>query len=169
MATANQLLPGTGRPEPEGDHVGPNGVDVALLPGRLGANRAALGAAHDVVGEHPARSLVVADHLDAAPGAGLVEVLPLLEQNDQFLAQPADHIGLGPFHVDLVAAHHEVGLGEGVLDHPQVHVAMTDQSCHQVGTGDDDGERSCQRGHVGRPCGGRIRLYGSEAGAHMAE
>ena len=49
-------LAGTGRAEAERDDVVADGVDVALLAGRLRSHRLALRAAHDVVGQDGARA-----------------------------------------------------------------------------------------------------------------
>ncbi len=74
-------LAGAGRTDAEGDHVGADGVDVALLAGRLRPHGAALGAAQHLVGQHLARALGRAHHVDRARHVRGVERLAPLQHD----------------------------------------------------------------------------------------
>ncbi len=110
-----------------------------FCPAVFGLHRLALGAAHDVVGEHVARALVGEDHVDRAAHRRLVELLAALDEHDELLDQPGDDIGLGTVDGDLVAAHGERCVGERRLDLAQVGVALAEQRRHEVPTGNDHG------------------------------
>ena len=73
-------LAGAGRAEAEGDHVvaGWRRCSASGPPSSAGPARP-LRAAHDVVGQHRARPLVLADHVDRTREAGVVEVLAALD------------------------------------------------------------------------------------------
>ena len=134
-------LAGAGRAEPERDHVRADGVDVALLAGRLRPHRAAPRRAQDLVGQHLARALGGAHHVDDATHVGAVDRLALLEQEHELLEQAADRLGVGAGDRDLVAAHVDGGVGEGVLDDAEQLVAVAEQARHQVVAGHDDVDR----------------------------
>ncbi len=95
----------------------------------------------------------------------LVEVLTLLEQHDELLAQAAHHLGLLAGDVDLVAAHDHRRRREGLLDEAQVRVALTHQTGHEVRAWHDDGIRLRERRHTVGPGDELILLYGSESSA----
>ena len=127
-----------GGAEGEGDHVLPNGVDVALLTGGLRPDRAALGPAKDLVGQHPARSLRGAHHVDRASEHAVVERLALLEQEHELLHQLAHLVGVLARDRDLVASHDDLGTGERPLDLAEVLVVAPDEGCHEVVPRHDD-------------------------------
>ena len=86
-------LAGPGRADAEGDDVLRDGVDVALLPGRVGAHRLAAGGAHHLGAQHLARADVLAHHVDGAGQGRGVEVLARLHHEDQLLEEPDHHLG----------------------------------------------------------------------------
>ena len=73
-------LAGAGGTDSERDDVVLDGVDVALLAGRLRPDLAALGPAQHVVHEHFARAFVLGHHRHHAVEAGRVDLVALLEQ-----------------------------------------------------------------------------------------
>ena len=158
-------LPGARRAEPESDHVAADGIDVALLAGGLRADRLALRTAHDLIGEHAAGALVLAHHLDAAPDARLIEVLALLQEHYQLLAQPPSGLGLRTIDGNLVAAHDHRGVGERCFDQPEVCVTLADERGHQMRAREDDGVGLRERRHSGVTDNGLIRRHGSELAA----
>ena len=100
-------LAGAGRAEAERDDVLADGVDVALLAGRLRPHRPALGAAQDVVGEHLARPLVgAAPCRSTRRTVGVVEVAGrCCSSTTSSSNSRPDLLGLGAVDGDLVAAH----------------------------------------------------------------
>ena len=58
------------------------------------------------------------------PTSDGVEALALLEQHDELVEEPADPLGVVALDGDLVAAGHDAGAGEGLLDQPQQLVAL---------------------------------------------
>ena len=99
-------LAGAGRADAEGDDVLADGVDVALLPARLRAHRAAARRAQHLGGEHLGRALVGLHHLDGAAHRGGVEAVALLDQHHEVLEQPRDPLDVVvAVEGDLVAAH----------------------------------------------------------------
>src|SRR5579875_421767 len=131
-------LAGAGRPDPEGHHVGGDGIGVALLPGRLGSHGAAAGRPEDLGGEHLGRADVLLDHGDGAADVRRVEALALLEEHDQLVEQASHPVGLVALDGDLVAPHHDAGTPEGFLDQPQQLVTLAQQPDHQVVAGNED-------------------------------
>ena len=142
----------TGGADAERDDVVLDGLDVALLPARLGTHRPSPGPPQHVVGQHLARPLVGGDHLDHPGESDRVEVMAALQEVDELFEQPPDLVGLLTANADLVAAHADLGAGKGVLDLSEVLISGTDECGHQLRARHDDGRRcsSCRHVVVGR-------------------
>ena len=78
-------LAGAGGADPEGDRVGRDGVDVALLATGLRPDR--LAAPQHLGGEHLTGSFVALHHVDGAPDAFGVEGVAALEEQDHLLEE----------------------------------------------------------------------------------
>jgi hypothetical protein len=61
-----------------------------------------------------------------------------LEQGDELFEQMADSLGFGAIDGDLVAAHVDPRVIDSVFDGTQKLVALTEQSHHEVVSGDED-------------------------------
>ena len=118
-----------------------DGVDVALLAGRLGPDLATLGAAQHVVGEHLARALVGADHRRSrGRGWRSSSSWPRWSRPTSSSNRRADLLGLARRAACTSLPRTLISvLGEGVLDLAEVLVAGTDERRHQVRARDDDG------------------------------
>ena len=125
-------LAGPGRPDAEGDDVLGDGVDVALLPGRVGAHRLAAGGPHDLGAQHLAGTDVLAHHVDGAGQSRRIEILARLDDEDQFLEELDHQFGRRPLDGDAIALHRDLLVGEGLLDLAQVLVAGAEQAGHEV-------------------------------------
>ncbi len=64
--------------------------------------------------------------------------MSLLEQQDQFVEEPADPLGILAFYGDLVPSDHDEGALERVLDQPQQLVALAQQAHHEMVAGHSD-------------------------------
>ena len=141
-------LAGAGRADAERDDVLGDGVDVALLAGRLGSDLAALGAAQDVLGEDLARPLVVVDHADH-PRAGSAR----RARGRAAAGRPAPRRGgrprsdRSPRAVTSLPRTLDLGAREGLLDLAEVLIAGSDERRHEVRARDDDGGRGLGRCH----------------------
>ena len=120
------------RPDPEGDDALRDGVDVALLPRRVGAHRLAAGGPHHLGTQDVARADVVAHHVDGAGDGRGVEVPAGLHHEDELLEELHHQFGVGALDGDAVALHHDLVVGEGLLDLAEVLVAGPEQPGHQV-------------------------------------
>ena len=147
-------LAGAGRADPERDHVAADRVDVPLLAGGLRPDGATLRAAHDVVGEHLARPLVVRTMSMARPRTVSSRCWPRWSSITSSSNEAADPFGVVALEVHLVAAHDDGRPREGTLDLAQELVARAAQGRHQVGAGDDHGVG----GGGGRHAGGAATM-----------
>ena len=128
----------SGRPDAERDDVLRDGVDVALLPGRVGTHRLAAGGPHDLGAQHLARTDVVAHHVDGMRAkVDEVEVPAGLHHEDELLEEAHHDLGVGTFDRDAVALHHDLVVREGLLDLAQVLVAGPEQAGHEMVPGDE--------------------------------
>ena len=82
-------------------------VRVHLLPGGLRMHRPSACRAQQLAREHVRRPDVVFHHRDRAFDVGRVEPVALLEQQDQFVEEPPDKLGILALDGDLVASHHD--------------------------------------------------------------
>ena len=83
-----------GRTDAERDDVLRDGVDVALLPGRVGPHRLAAGRPHHLGAQHLARADVLAHHVDG-PGHGReVEAPAGLHHEDELVEEPHHQLGV---------------------------------------------------------------------------
>ena len=128
-------LSGAGRPDPEDDGVGVDGVDVALLVERLGPDRLAA-ARQDVQGEHLGRRLVAGadQHGDAVAHHLRRQRLAAGHDRDQFGDHPLGERDVGRLtrEGDGVAAHMQVGV-QGAFQGAQVFVCRTQQAHDEIG------------------------------------
>ena len=131
-------LAGPGRADAERDDVLRNGVDVALLAGRVGTHRLAAGGPDHLGAQHLAGADVLAHHVDRARQGGRVQGPAGLHHDDELVEEPYHHLGLGTLDGDAVALHHDLLVGEGLLDLAQVLVPGPEQAGHQVVAGDED-------------------------------
>ena len=131
-------LAGPGGTDAEGDRVGGDRVDVALLAGGLGMHLAPARRPADLGGEHLGGSHVVLHHLDRASHVGRIEPVALFQQRDELLEQMPDALRLGALDGDLVATHVDVRAVERLLDDTEQLVALAEQAHHEVVPGDED-------------------------------
>ena len=127
-------LAGTGRPDPEDDGVGVDGVDVALLVERLGPDRLAA-ARQDVQGEHLGRRLVAGadQHGDAVAHHLRRQRLAAGHDGDQLGDHPLGERDVGRFarEGDGIAAHMQVG-AQYPFEGAQILVCRTQQAHDEI-------------------------------------
>ena len=130
-------LAGPGGADAEGDDVLRDGVDVALLPGRVGPHGLAARPTHDLGAQHLARADVLAHHVDGPGQGGRVEVLAGLEHQDELVEEPDHDLGGRALDRDAVALDDDLLVGEGLLDLAQVLVPRAQQPRQEVVAGDE--------------------------------
>lgn len=122
---------GACRANPEGHHIGANGVDVCLLSCRLWSNRLTPIRRDHSVRQDDRRSMVRPDHLDGPLNHGALKTLSTFENQDQFLDHKSGFARGLPLDADHVASRKDLRV-EIRLNHSEVLVSFSKKAEHQL-------------------------------------
>ena len=111
------------RTDAEGDDVVLDGVGVALLTRRRGANGLTLRSPSDLGLQHVTGTNVVAHHVNRAAHLHGVEGLATFQDQHQFVKESQHLLGFRSGDRDLVALHRNAALRVAALDGAQILVA----------------------------------------------